>query len=158
MSIYRPYTPAVGRERNRPRCCPIENLSDSDDCPNCCDPCTIRPLRGDPSRKAIVQKQCCGPTPKYNKQACVGGSCYIYTAVASTMGINDSHLNTMRINLKSPVFDSNFDSKLISQVGLIRNYDGSVDFVLKFDGTGINTLINNYPPNPIYPPLKLTTI
>lgn len=120
-------------------CCPNElmlNINDNYDSENT-----------DCSQRIVVHNQPCPISPKWNSN-CNGQSCYIYEPVDSEMGINDSHINTLRINLKSSIFNQEFDSKNISQITLVRNYNGSVDFVIKFNG--INPIINQYPPNPIY--------
>lgn len=46
---------------------------------------------------------------------------------------NGNSDNTLRFNLCSPIFDSKFNSRQVSHIELIKNYDGSVDFVIKFD-------------------------
>lgn len=57
------------------------------------------------------------------------------TPVDSEMTIKNIHdSNSLRFNLCSSVFDSGFNSKQVSGIELIKNYDGSVDFVIKFSG------------------------
>lgn len=55
--------------------------------------------------------------------------------VESTMYIKKgkNNENILRFNLCSAIFDSRFNSKRISHVELMKNYDGSVDFIVKFD-------------------------
>ena len=57
------------------------------------------------------------------------------TPVDSSMCVkkNKTSENTLRFNLFSPVFDSDFNWKHISHIELIKNFDGSVDFIIKFD-------------------------
>jgi len=137
-SISKARARVIDRGTNANRCCPLDLSESSDD----------GSFETDCNRDCIITQQQCFNSPKYNKH-CTGRSCYKYTPVESSMGINTAHSNTLRINLASPIFDSNFNSKQVSQVSMIRNYDGSVDFVIKFDG--INPLRNRYPPNPVYP-------
>lgn len=42
--------------------------------------------------------------------------------------------NALRFKLSSSAFDSCFNSKKVISIDLIKNYDNSVDFVIKFDG------------------------
>lgn len=52
--------------------------------------------------------------------------------VNSSLSIKKNNNNTLRFNLSSSIFDPNFDSKRISKVSMVKNFDNSVDFIIKF--------------------------
>jgi hypothetical protein len=64
------------------------------------------------------------------------------TPTDSEMYVLSNTPNALNFNLASSVFDSNFDSKDVLQIKMVNNLDGSVKFLIVFDGS------QNYPAYP----------
>ncbi len=68
--------------------------------------------------------------------------------VDSRMCIQSNTPSLFKFNLASSSFDTNFMSKPILRVNMIRNFDNSVDFLVFFKNE--NAIYPQYPPNPAY--------
>ena len=67
------------------------------------------------------------------------------TPVDSQMTILSNTPNALNFNLASPVFDANFNTKQVLQVKMVNNFDGSVKFLIVFQGS---STIPHYPARP----------
>ena len=67
------------------------------------------------------------------------------TPVSSQMTVLSNTPNALNFNLASPVFDANFNTKQVLQVKMVNNYDGSVKFLIVFQGS---STIPHYPARP----------
>lgn len=72
---------------------------------------------------------------------------YIYAD--SELNVKNNNESMLKFNLLSPIFDHNFDIKEISNVYLVKNHNGSVDVVIKFNEND-DISSRNYPHNPVY--------
>ena len=67
------------------------------------------------------------------------------TPVDSVMCVKNDTPNALRLNIASSVFDTEFETRPILFVNLIRNLDGTVDLSVVFESDG---RYPQYPPNP----------
>jgi len=88
---------------------------------------------------------------QYHKQIFQANDLPNYKSVDSFMYVKCNTSDTLRINLVSPVFDPKFNSKPVNSVKMIKNNDGSVDFIVYF-GNKCDKIITqpHYPKNPVY--------
>jgi cytoplasmic iron level regulating protein YaaA (DUF328/UPF0246 family) len=56
-----------------------------------------------------------------------------YKPVDSMLYVKTNDKNKLIFNLVSSVFDKNFDSKIISNIKLVKKSNGSVDFIITFN-------------------------
>lgn len=76
--------------------------------------------------------------------------------IDSFIRVKNNDNNTLRFNLSSSVFNSNFDAKKISKVSVVKNLDSSVDFIIRFmpDPARKSSIpskeVHHYPSNSIY--------
>jgi hypothetical protein len=55
------------------------------------------------------------------------------SVVDSSLCIKKNNNRTLKMNLFSSIFNDKFNAKRVSKIKMIKNFDGSIDFVIKFD-------------------------
>ena len=120
---------------------PLQYLSQYPQYPQCSNPQypqypqTLRGNTIGPSNNQLVPRQTRAVQP-------VGCE-----PVDSSMCVLSNSPNGMKFHLASSLFDSDFNTKNITQVKMLNNLDGSVTFTLTFASSGNYP---HYPSNPAY--------
>ena len=66
-------------------------------------------------------------------------------SILSKLYVVKNNNNMLKLQLSSPILNSEFDKKQISKISIKKNFDGSADFIILFDNKK-----THYPKNPIY--------
>lgn len=74
-----------------------------------------------------------------------------FVSADSQLKIKKNDFNKMHFNLKSTIFDNDFNMKNIRKISMIKNRDNSVDFIINFHPVESQIKkVNGFPKNPVY--------
>jgi hypothetical protein len=81
-----------------------------------------------------------GPVPKYHEQLFRGDNTINCKIIQSIICIKDDINNLLRINLSSPIFNTEFNTREISKITYEKNKSGGIDLVIQFKNI-VKTLV-----------------